>query len=76
MFICENDDKNTVNKCNINYQIFLNKGDWNIGKRNGKGTCKYANEDFYIENWIKDLQHGIGLFTFGNGDKFEVNKCN
>jgi len=55
MFICENDDKNTVNKCNINYQIFLNKGDWNIGKRNGKGTCKYANEDFYIENWIKDL---------------------
>lgn len=71
-----NDEENESNKNPIKTKIYDN-GDVYTGEmdskqlqRNGKGTCKYANDDEYEGEWVKDLRCGQGIMTFCNGDSY------
>lgn len=37
------------------------------GKRQGSGTCTYANKDVYTGEWVNDMRHGRGEFICNAG---------
>lgn len=43
------------------------KGQFEVGKRNGKGKLEMQNGDRYDGEWTDDKMHGIGKYTFGDG---------
>jgi hypothetical protein len=46
------------------------EGDLKDGKRNGKGTYRH-NGDVYIGEFLNDLPHGTGKYTFHTGESYE-----
>lgn len=46
-------------------------GDMVDGKRNGKGSSRYADGTTYEGDWVDDKREGFGVFTWPNGMKFE-----
>ena len=45
-----------------------------MGKMNGQGTYTFGkgpNEgDKYVGEWMVDMNHGYGTYTYANGDKY------
>lgn len=41
------------------------KGDWKIGRREGKGKLQMKNGDSYEGDWVNNLPHGRGTFISG-----------
>ena len=41
-----------------------------MDKKFGKGTHNAINGDMHEGNWKDGKLHGVGTFTFANGDKF------
>jgi hypothetical protein len=46
-------------------------GQWEDGKKHGKGTMSYANGEKYTGDWLNDVREGEGIYTFANGDRYE-----
>jgi len=46
-------------------------GEWNRGKKHGKGTYFFPNGDKYEGKWKHGKKHGQGKYFFSNGDKYE-----
>ena len=42
------------------------QGDFANGKREGKGTFIYPNNNSYDGDWLNDVPHGNGVFVFAN----------
>lgn len=47
------------------------KGEWNAGKRRGKGEMTYTNKDIYASQWNEDLKDVQGVMKFHNCDIYE-----
>lgn len=48
------------------------EGFWKNGKRDGKGTCTWPNEERkYVGDWVQDRQEGRGEMTWANGRKYK-----
>jgi len=47
------------------------EGEFQAGKRSGKGTAIYSNEERYEGDWLFDKRHGRGIQTF----KLSANSC-
>ncbi len=47
-------------------------GQYNKGKKNGKGTCLYTNGNKYKGDWVNDQKVGQGVFTWSDGDRYEI----
>jgi len=45
-------------------------GRWKRGKPID-GTCPYANDDTFTDQWKNDLRHSKGNFMFASGDTYE-----
>merc|ERR1712096_25184 len=45
-------------------------GDWEEGKKHGKGTWAYANCDRYDGDWKDEKRHGYGEYTNVHGYKY------
>ena len=39
--------------------------------KNGKGIYHYPNGDKYVGEWKDDKFHGVGMYLFANGERFE-----
>ncbi len=48
------------------------KGQYNNGKRHGKGTYIYANGSTYTGDWVDGKKMGQGVFTWFDGDQYEI----
>ena len=46
-------------------------GQFKDDKKNGKGTCYFANGDKYVGDRVDDKQTGQGVFTWSDGDRYE-----
>ncbi len=46
-------------------------GQFKDDKKNGKGTCYFADGDKYVGDWIDENRTGQGVFTWANGDRYE-----
>ncbi len=46
-------------------------GQWQYGKKHGKGTMYYANDEKYTGDWLSDAKTGEGMYTFANGDRYQ-----
>jgi hypothetical protein len=42
------------------------------GNFNGKGTKYFADGNKYVGDWIDDKMAGEGIFTWRNGDRYEM----
>ena len=42
-------------------------GEYKDGKRDGQGTCTFANGDKYDGEWKSGQLHGQGTYTFASG---------
>jgi hypothetical protein len=46
-------------------------GEWEGGRRHGKGIYWCCNGDVYRGYWAKDCMSGQGKLCYGNGDSYE-----
>ncbi|CAG9854062.1 unnamed protein product [Phyllotreta striolata] len=46
-------------------------GEWNNGKKHGKGWLMYDADDWYEGDWNNDLRHGIGFRKYKNGARYK-----
>jgi len=47
------------------------EGNWEEGKRNGKGRCTFSNGHTYDGDWKDDKRIGKGKYTWPNGEVYE-----
>jgi hypothetical protein len=47
-------------------------GQFNDGKKNGKGTFYYASGNKYTGDWVNDQKAGQGVFTWTSGNRYEM----
>ena len=47
------------------------EGETSKGKREGKGTCRFAHGDVYEGEWKEGKMHGRGWYRMADGDVFE-----
>ena len=45
-------------------------GNFKDGKKDGKGTMKYPNDDEYVGEWKDNNMHGTGTYIYKNGDVY------
>jgi S1-C subfamily serine protease len=45
-------------------------GEWQYGKRTGKGLYMWPNGDQYIGNLLENKHHGTGEYKYNNGDQY------
>jgi hypothetical protein len=48
------------------------EGEWENGRKHGKGTYYYANGNKYNGVWVNDKRTGHGVYIYTNGDRYEV----
>lgn len=46
------------------------EGEFDMGKRNNKGTYKYINGEKYCGQWKDNMHQGQGIFTYKTGDVY------
>ncbi len=47
-------------------------GQFKDSRQNGKGTYYFASGNKYSGDWINDQKSGQGIFTWTNGDRYEM----
>ena len=45
-------------------------GEWQRGKRHGRGKCLLVSGDKYDGDWQDDLRHGLGTCAYKCGDRY------
>ncbi|XP_033227641.1 radial spoke head 10 homolog B-like isoform X2 [Belonocnema kinseyi] len=48
-------------------------GNWYMGQKNGKGLCRYSDDNFYDGNWVMGKKNGMGYRVYPNGSVYMGN---
>tara|TARA_Y100001934_G_scaffold229829_1_gene277085 strand:+ start:1319 stop:1774 length:456 start_codon:yes stop_codon:yes gene_type:complete len=46
-------------------------GEWEDGKKHGRGTYTWADGERYEGRWVSDTKSGVGAYFWNNGDRYE-----
>jgi hypothetical protein len=52
-------------------KTFRYKGEFEDGRRHGKGSYAWANHDVYEGGFANDVPHGTGSYRFASGERYE-----
>ena len=47
-------------------------GQFKHGKSHGRGSYYFVDGRKYVGDWVEDMETGEGVFTWPDGDKYEV----
>ena len=47
-------------------------GEFKHGKSHGRGSYYFVDGRKYVGDWVEDMETGEGVFTWPDGDKYEV----
>ncbi|CAF1016231.1 unnamed protein product [Rotaria sordida] len=55
----------------VHLQENNDEGELKEGKKHGKGTMNYANNDKYSGDWVDDVRTGQGVYVYAGGSHYE-----